>query len=659
MTPLPWRPTLGVVVCAYTPERLPRLHACLVAITEQLLDGDELVVVIDHHAGLLDRVRELLPDLLVVENRGRPGLSAARTTGSQLVAAEVVVFVDDDAVPQPGWADALRARLTDPAVVGVAGAVEADLGGDVLPFWFPAEFGWVIGCDYRGLPASGRPVRNPIGANMAVRRAALIDVGGFDPALGRVGALPAGCEETELFVRLRAGGRTAVVVRDTAAQVRHWVPPQRRTVRYFVRRCWHEGRSKAVLVGLAGSQDGLSSERRQLVVLARAVGHELGSVPVAGGAALARAVMIMVGTLVTALGYVSGRPSGSSFVASVDGTGVQEARQRVDLSLVVCTLGRSEQLPATIASLLEQRLAVGTVAEIVVVDNDPASGLVRQRLAAVAGRVQIVDASQRGLSAARNAGLAAARGRIVAFTDDDATADPDWAQRLLDVFDEPGAEEVDCVTGLVRAVETDSDTSRWFEEYGGFGKGADRLAWVPDAPGPDHDHEPAALGRPGPRGVAFPCSAGEFGSGNNMAFRTDRLRRLGGFDPALGAGSPSLGGEDLDIFRRVFTGGGVIVYEPAAVIRHHHRSTYADLRAQLFAYGAGMAAVITKQLTCGPGSALAVLVRLGPALVLLLHPRSAKNNGKSDDFPAELTRAELLGYLAGPLRYLRARWARR
>lgn len=140
-----------------------------------------------------------------------------------------------------------------------------------------------------------------------------------------------------------------------------------------------------------------------------------------------------------------------------------------------------------------------------------------------------------------------------------------------------------------------------------------------------------------------------------MAFRTATLRRLGGFDPALGAGSPSLGGEDLDIFRRVFTAGGTIVYQPEAVIRHHHRSTYADLRDQLFAYGAGMAAVITKQLTAGPRSAAAVLVRMAPALVLLLHPGSVKNAGKSGDFPPDLTRAELLGYLAGPFRYLRAR----
>lgn len=655
-------PSLGVVVCAYTFDRLDQLRACLTAAGDQLRPGDELVVVVDHNPALASRLRAEFGQLRVLENAHGRGLSGARSTGVEALDTDVAAFLDDDAVPQPGWAAAIRARLVDPEVIGVAGAVEPEVGGDRLPRWFPAEFGWVIGCDYRGLPAHGEPVRNPIGANMAVRRAILDEVGGFDPGLGRIGSLPVGCEETELFIRIRRSRPDGLVIRDIKARVRHHVPPARRTVRYFVRRCWHEGRSKAALVARTGAGDGLAAERRQLRILVAAVLRELKGLPYAAPGGLRRALMIVIGTLVTGLGYLTAlrTPSRQNFWSLVHRRGgpmpetpegaAAASTQGPDVSLVVCTLGRSEHLEATVASLLGQRWASGTSAELIVVDNDPAAGLARQRLAHLADRIVLVDQPRRGLSAARNAGLTVARGRIVAFTDDDAIADPDWAPRLLAVFDEPAAAAVGCVTGLVEPAETNSDTARWFEEYGGFGKGPDRLVWSPNG-----DGTAPALGSPGPRGVAFPCSGGEFGSGNNMAFRTDLLRRLGGFDVALGAGSESLGGEDLDIFRRVFTSGGLIVYQPAAVIRHHHRGSYPELTSQLFAYGAGMAAVITKQLLSGPRGASAVLVRLAPALVLLLDPGSVKNRGKSDSFPAELTRAELRGYLAGPFRYLRAR----
>lgn len=649
-------PSLGVVVCAYTFERLDQLRACLAAVEEQLEPSDELVVVVDHNQALATRLQAETGRLRVLQNTYDRGLSGARTTGLEALGTDALAFLDDDAVPEPGWAAAIRDRLMDPAVVGVAGAVEPELDGGRLPRWFPAEFGWVIGCDYRGLPSHGQPVRNPIGANMAVRRAALAEVGGFDPGLGRVGTLPVGCEETELFIRIRRSRPDALVLRDMRARVRHHVPPARRTVRYFLRRCWHEGRSKAALVARAGAGDGLSAERRQLQLLASAVLRELQGLPYAAPGGLSRALMIVLGTLATGLGYLtrSGDHAPPDFCTKNHLTGGKRFKSPMDVSVVVCTLGRSEHLEATVASLLAQRWQPDTTAELIVVDNDPGAGLARERLAHLADRIVLIDQPMPGLSAARNAGLAAARGRVIAFTDDDAIADPAWAPQLLATFDEPAAAAVGCVTGLVEPAEANSDTARWFEEYGGFGKGPERLVWSAKGDGAEPD-----LGRPGTRGVAFPCSGGEFGSGNNMAFRTELLRRLGGFDVALGAGSASLGGEDLDIFRRVFTAGHTIVYQPAAVIRHHHRGSYPELASQMFAYGAGMAAVITKQLLSGPRAATAILVRLAPALVLLLDPDSAKNRGKSDSFPPALTRAELRGYLAGPFRYLRARWRAR
>ncbi len=88
-----------------------------------------------------------------------PGLSGARNTGVSHATGDVVVFLDDDACPEPGWLDAYRRAFVDPTCQVVGGAVEPVLGRGPGPAWFPDEFGWVVGCDYRGLP--GRRCRGP------------------------------------------------------------------------------------------------------------------------------------------------------------------------------------------------------------------------------------------------------------------------------------------------------------------------------------------------------------------------------------------------------------------------------------------------------------------------------------------------------------------
>jgi hypothetical protein len=166
----------------------------------------------------------------------------------------------------------------------------------------------VVGCDYAGLPPHGARVRNPIGASMALRRAAVVAAGGFSEQVGRVGALPSGCEETELGIRLAAADPGAVVVRDTSSAVDHLVPRDRQTVRYFVRRCWHEGRSKAVLAVLVGTADGLSSERAYTTrVLPLGVLRHLAALARGDVGGPARAALVVLGLLVTAAGYADGR----------------------------------------------------------------------------------------------------------------------------------------------------------------------------------------------------------------------------------------------------------------------------------------------------------------------------------------------------------------
>ena len=72
-----------------------------------------------------------------------------------------------------------------------------------------------------------------------------------------------------------------------------------------------------------------------------------------------------------------------------------------------------------------------------------------------------------------------------------------------------------------------------------------------------------------------------FGVGANMAFRTKALRRLGGFDEALGAGTPAQGSEDTKMFTDLLREGDTVAYRPSAVTRHFHRRDLEGLRRQM------------------------------------------------------------------------------
>src|SRR5206468_1110027 len=73
--------------------------------------------------------------------------------------------------------------------------------------------------------------------------------------------LPAGCEETELSIRVKQWMPEAILLHQPEARVRHQVPPIRGSLRYFLRRCLAEGRSKAQVTAMVGKSAGLESER--------------------------------------------------------------------------------------------------------------------------------------------------------------------------------------------------------------------------------------------------------------------------------------------------------------------------------------------------------------------------------------------------------------
>jgi GT2 family glycosyltransferase len=300
--------TVSVVICAYSSARWPALVDAVESVRRQTPRPEQTIVVIDHNPELLERAREAFADVLVVPNAGRRGLSGARNTGVSFARAQVVAFLDDDARAHAGWLSELLGAYRDPDVLGSGGLVAPLWRGGAPPRWLPEEFYWTVGCSYRGLAGPGSAIRNPIGASMSFRRDAIMRAGGFREGVGRVVAVPLGCEETELSVRIARAHPESRIVHVTTARVDHLVEADRVRWRYFLARCWAEGRSKAIVARHVGPGAGLASERTY--VLRTLPSGALTHIRAGAGGDLfgfARAAAIVAGLSVTVAGYLWGR----------------------------------------------------------------------------------------------------------------------------------------------------------------------------------------------------------------------------------------------------------------------------------------------------------------------------------------------------------------
>jgi GT2 family glycosyltransferase len=304
-----------------------------------------------------------------------------------------------------------------------------------------------------------------------------------------------------------------------------------------------------------------------------------------------------------------------------------KSQSPLSCSVVVCTRRRPDDLARLLATL--GRLDPAP-AEIVVVDNDPGEHDCRAEVLAAGARY--VREERRGLNNARNAGIRAAEGEIVVFTDDDCVTPPGWLTRLPAEFADP---LVAAVTGPAFPHVLDTPARRRMERQASLARGLQRLEfdWT-----------------------TFPVTgAGAIGVGANMAFRREVLTALGStpFPAELDAGTATESGGDTYVIAKLLARGHRVVYDPATFVYHRHREDAGALHRAVFGYGVGLGAALTKLLVeDGELSAPATWMWL---LTQYRKTQLRRLAGRADAVETRLAWDYIRGGLHGPLRWLQAR----
>jgi GT2 family glycosyltransferase len=360
------------------------------------------------------------------------------------------------------------------------------------------------------------------------------------------------------------------------------------------------------------------------------------------GPGIARQVWATLGTAINS----TRAQAGLAALGELPVTGIQveplltaEAAERPLVSVVICSRDRPESLLRTLRDVAALNYSPF---EVVVVDNAPTSEATRTAVReefADDARFHYVREPRPGLSCARNRGLAEATADIVAFTDDDVRVDPWWLDGIVRGFQ--AAPDVACVTGLIATAQLDNAIQLYFHLRAGWGENCQRRVFDLTV---NRDDSPL-----------YPYAVGAFGAGANFAISRIALKDIGGFNEALGAGTPAGGGEDLNIFMRVILSGHRLVYEPSAVVWHVHRAELTSLAKQLRAYGTGCTAAMTAIVLASPRAR-----RELPAKVItgVLHMvkltdgvREERSSPAGPALPSGLIKQEAIGLLLGPWRY--------
>jgi GT2 family glycosyltransferase len=222
-----------------------------------------------------------------------------------------------------------------------------------------------------------------------------------------------------------------------------------------------------------------------------------------------------------------------------------EQRTWPKVSVVICAYNAADTLEDCLSSLA--RLTYPNF-EVIVVNDGSRDGT--EAIARSHAHVRLITTPNNGLSTARNIGLSAATGEIVAYTDADVRVDPDWLTYLVQPF-----LRSDVVAAGGPNVVPPEDP--WVAQC------------VARAPG-------------GPTQVMFDDRIAEHVPGCNLAVRREALLAIGGFNPIY-----LRAGDDVDVCWRLQARGGKIGFAPAALVWHHHRASIRAYWRQQVGYGEG------------------------------------------------------------------------
>jgi GT2 family glycosyltransferase len=241
------------------------------------------------------------------------------------------------------------------------------------------------------------------------------------------------------------------------------------------------------------------------------------------------------------------KPAAAAVAATFAGApfSPEEQREWPSVSVVVCAYNAADTLEDCLSSL--ERLRYPSYEVILVNDGS------KDDTEAIAQRhptVKLITTPNNGLSTARNIGLAAATGTIVAYTDADVRADRDWLAYLVQPF-------IHSDVVAVGGPNVVPDDDPWVAQC------------VARAPG-------------GPTHVLFDDRIAEHVPGCNMAMRRDALTAIGGFNPIY-----LRAGDDVDVCWRLQNDGGKIGFAPSALVWHHHRPSVHAFWRQQVGYGEG------------------------------------------------------------------------
>ncbi len=240
------------------------------------------------------------------------------------------------------------------------------------------------------------------------------------------------------------------------------------------------------------------------------------------------------------------------------------------VSVVIATLNRSEQIAKCIERFLDLAPKPGAAWELIVVDNgstDDTAERIKALQAQCDFPLSYIFEPTPGVSAARNAGIRAARHDILAFTDDDCRVDPSWLHSIQQVFaDDPAVAMVGGRVDLFDPEDYEISIRRFDDRY--------EIKTIDDM---------------------FTRLIG-----CNIAISAAALAGAGAFDTAMGPGTRFKAGEDHELFYRVLKGGGKVVYEPSVRVEHAHgRRAQDEVQALKANYVKGRATIFGKHIRAG------------------------------------------------------------